>query len=127
MHVELRDGNALVERIILSLRQEEVWLQDYASFAEALVPVSSWILDYKRERPHQSLKYRKPVEVRQEAFGINAIRSLKCQPQDATLTTSLLHCPHNSGSALRQHDGGQNQGRPNRLKPRWWLMQYDSC
>jgi len=82
LHVELRDGNALVERIILSLRQEEVWLQDYASFAEALVPVSSWILDYKRERPHQSLKYRKPVEVRQEAFGINAIRSLKCQPQE---------------------------------------------
>lgn len=63
------DGNALVERIFLSLKQEEVWPQDYASFAEALASVSSWIADYNRQRPHQSLKYRTPEEVRREALG----------------------------------------------------------
>jgi putative transposase len=52
------DGNALVERIFLSLKQEEVWPQDYASFAEAQAAVMHWILDYNTERPHQSLKYR---------------------------------------------------------------------
>lgn len=63
------DGNALVERIFLSLKQEEVWPQDYGSFSEALQSVSSWIADYNRQRPHQSLKYRTPAEVRQEALG----------------------------------------------------------
>lgn len=37
------DGNALVERIFLSLKQEEVWPQDYASFGGAPASVSSWI------------------------------------------------------------------------------------
>jgi len=63
------DGNALVERIFLSLKQEEVWPQDYVSFAEAQAAVTHWILDYNTERPHQSLKYRTPAEVRQEALG----------------------------------------------------------
>jgi transposase InsO family protein len=54
------DGNALVERIFLSLKQEEVWPQDFASFAEAQAAVTHWILDYNTERPHQSLKYRTP-------------------------------------------------------------------
>lgn len=63
------DGNAFVERIFLSLKQEEVWPQDYGSFREALQSVSSWIVDYNRQRPHQSLKYRTPAEVREEALG----------------------------------------------------------
>jgi transposase InsO family protein len=46
-----------------------VWPQDYASFDEALASVSSWILDYNRQLPHQSLNYRTPAEVRQEALG----------------------------------------------------------
>jgi putative transposase len=62
------DGNALVERIFLSLKQEEVWPQDYASFDEAMTSVSSWIVGYNQERPHQTLKYRTPAEVRQEAL-----------------------------------------------------------
>ncbi|MEO6796702.1 MAG: integrase core domain-containing protein [Candidatus Dormibacter sp.] len=63
------DGNALVERIFLSLKQEEVWPQDFDSFAQAQAAVTHWIVDYNTERPHQSLKYRTAAEVRQEALG----------------------------------------------------------
>jgi hypothetical protein len=62
----LRDS--LVERIFLSLKQEEVWPQDYASFAETQAAVTHWILDYNTERPHQSLKYRTPAEVRRRRW-----------------------------------------------------------
>ena len=62
------DGNALVERIFLSLKREEVWPSEYESFAQALTAVQAWIDDYNRERPHQALKYRTPHEVRREAL-----------------------------------------------------------
>jgi putative transposase len=68
-HYRHPDGNAPVERISLSLKREEVWPQDFASFAEAQAAVTPWILDYNTERSHQSLEYRTPAEVRQEALG----------------------------------------------------------
>lgn len=62
------DGNALVERIFLSLKTEEVWPNDYEHFAQAHAAVAAWIDDYNSERAHQSLKYRTPHEVRREAL-----------------------------------------------------------
>ena len=44
------DGNALVERVFLSVKQEEVWPQDFASFAEASRAVRCWILDYRTRK-----------------------------------------------------------------------------
>ena len=62
------DGNALVERIFLSLKREEVWPSDYENFTQALAAVGHWIDDHNRERPHQALKYRTPHEVHREAL-----------------------------------------------------------
>ena len=62
------DGNALVERIFLSLKREEVWPSDYEDFDQARDAVAHWIGDYNRERPHQALRYRTPSEVRREAL-----------------------------------------------------------
>ncbi len=61
--------NALVERIFLSLKQEEVWPQDFESFAQAQAAVARWVLDYNTERPHKTLHYPTPAEVRREALA----------------------------------------------------------
>ncbi len=50
-----------------SFRQEEVYLKDYRSVAELMTGLTNWFRFYNHERPHQSLKYRTPAEVYQEA------------------------------------------------------------
>ena len=50
-----------------TIKYEEVYLRDYRSVAELVSGLTSWFRFYNDERPHQSLKYRTPAEVYQEA------------------------------------------------------------
>jgi putative transposase len=59
--------NVFVERLWRSLKYEEVYLKDYRSVAELVSGLTNWFRFYNEERPHQSLKYRTPAEVYQEA------------------------------------------------------------
>ena len=59
--------NVFVERLWRSLKDEEVYLKDYRNVAELVSGLTSWFRFYNHERPHQSLKYRTPAEVYQEA------------------------------------------------------------
>ena len=59
--------NVFVERLWRSLKYEEVYLKDYRSVAELVSGLTNWFRFYNHERPHQSLKYRTPAEVYQEA------------------------------------------------------------
>ncbi len=59
--------NVFVERLWRSLKYEEVYLKDYQSVAELVSGLTGWFRFYNHERPHQSLKYRTPAEVYQEA------------------------------------------------------------
>ena len=52
--------NIFVERLWRSLKYEEVYLNAYASVAEAKAGIGSWINFYNEERQHQSLGYRTP-------------------------------------------------------------------
>ena len=52
--------NIFVERLWRSLKYEEVYLNAYASVAEAKVGIGSWLGFYNEERQHQSLGYRTP-------------------------------------------------------------------
>jgi putative transposase len=52
--------NIFVERLWRSLKYEEVYLNAYASVAEAKAGIGSWLGFYNRERQHQSLGYRTP-------------------------------------------------------------------
>ena len=56
-----------VERLWRSLKYEEVYLKDYRSVAELVTGLTNWFRFYNEERPHQSLKYRTPAQVYQEA------------------------------------------------------------
>ena len=52
--------NIFVERLWRSLKYEEVYLNAYASVAEAKAGIASWLGFYNEERQHQSLGYRTP-------------------------------------------------------------------
>ena len=58
------DGDAYIERFFRTLKEEEVWLHDYASFAEASKAIARFIAYYNAERPHQALGYLSPQELR---------------------------------------------------------------
>jgi putative transposase len=59
--------NVFVERLWRSLKYEEIYLKDYRSVAELELGLTNWFRFYNHERLHQSLKYRTPAEVYQEA------------------------------------------------------------
>jgi hypothetical protein len=52
--------NIFVERLWRSLKYEEVYLNAYASVAEAKAGIGPWLGFYNQERQHQSLGYRTP-------------------------------------------------------------------
>jgi len=61
------DGNAFIERLYRTLKEECVWPNDFQSFEEALAAITAWAIDYNTERPHDSLGQRTPAEAREAA------------------------------------------------------------
>ena len=60
--------NARAERFFKTLKREEVYLQQYQTFAEAEQNLARFIDDgYNRKRLHSSLGYRPPVEFEAQA------------------------------------------------------------
>jgi len=55
--------NIHMERFWRSLKQEEVYLKDYQSLAEARNGIALYIQQYNHKRPHQSLLGRTPASV----------------------------------------------------------------
>jgi putative transposase len=62
--------NVFVERLWRSLKYEEVYLNAYATVAEAKTGISAWLSFYNEERQHQSLGYRTPRQIYQEGLWI---------------------------------------------------------
>lgn len=65
------DGNAFIERFFGTLKVEAVWPEEFENFEQALSKISWWISDYNTTRPHSSLGYRTPKEVRDDFFANN--------------------------------------------------------
>jgi len=62
--------NIFVERLWRSLKYEEVYLNAYATVAEAKIGIGAWLSFYNEERQHQSLGYRTPRQIYQEGLLI---------------------------------------------------------
>jgi len=62
------DGNAFVERVYKTYKEECVWPNDFQCYDEALAATTAWVEDYNLERPHMSLHDRTPAEARAEAL-----------------------------------------------------------
>lgn len=62
-------GNAVVERVIRTLKEEVVWLRDWESADELRAAIEAWVVRYNERRPHQALGYRCPSEFRTERLA----------------------------------------------------------
>jgi putative transposase len=58
------EGNGMIERFHRSLKEEEIWLNEYRSLEEARESIGRWIEQYNHDRPHQALGNRTPREAR---------------------------------------------------------------
>jgi transposase InsO family protein len=66
--------NALAERVIRTIKEEEVDLQEYRSFGEAQREIGRFIEEvYNRKRLHSALGYRPPSEF-EEIFAASLSR-----------------------------------------------------
>jgi len=57
------DDNAYVERIIRTVKEEEIWLNLYDTFSEAHAAIDAYVRYYNEERIHAALGYSTPKEV----------------------------------------------------------------
>lgn len=55
--------NIFTERLWRSVKYEEVYLKEYASFKEAEAGISAYIRSYNSWRPHEALAYKTPEQV----------------------------------------------------------------
>jgi putative transposase len=63
--------NIFVERLWRSLKYEEVYLNAYASVAEARAGIGAWLGFYNNERQHQSLGYCTPRKIYEEGLWMD--------------------------------------------------------
>jgi transposase InsO family protein len=65
-------GNAVVERVIRTLKEEVVWLRDWDSIDELRAALAAWVVRYNERRPHQALGWKTPAEYRAERLAAPA-------------------------------------------------------
>ena len=58
------EGNGMIERFHRSLKEEEIWVNEYRSLEEARQSIGRWIEEYNHDRPHRALGNRTPREAR---------------------------------------------------------------
>jgi putative transposase len=69
-------GNAVVERVIQTMKIEVLWLQDWEDADEIRTALEKWRPFYNNERPHESLNWQTPAERRAERLGDKAVLAL---------------------------------------------------
>jgi putative transposase len=62
-------GNAVVERLIRTLKEEVIWLRDWDTVDQVRQAVTAWVERYNNKRPHQALDYKTPAEYRAERLA----------------------------------------------------------
>lgn len=56
------EQNGMIERFFLSLKEECVWLHNFANKDQAFREIADWIDEYNEERPHSALRYLSPMQ-----------------------------------------------------------------
>jgi putative transposase len=63
--------NICVERFWRSAKVERIYLNEYSSIAELKTDIKDYIDFYNHRRFHQTLQYKKPMNVYYESLKIN--------------------------------------------------------
>ena len=66
------DDNAYVERVIRTIKEEEVWTNSWDRFVEAHEAIEKYLEYYNKERLHSSLGYETPEKAASETVTLNA-------------------------------------------------------
>ncbi len=68
-------GNAETERMMRTIKEEVVWVQEFTSLQQAQEVIARWIeVDYHQEYVHSKLGYRSPTEFEQHYYQQQALR-----------------------------------------------------
>jgi Integrase core domain len=81
------EGNSYIVRFHRSLKEEEVWLNEYQNFDQAELSIASWIEEYNHDRPHRRLRGRTSHESRAQFLAQTRKRRL------CTVEALCLGCP----------------------------------
>ncbi len=57
-------GNAIAERVILTIKSELIWTRDWKSLSELREAVRDWMVHYNEQRPHEALDWQTPAQRR---------------------------------------------------------------
>ncbi len=63
--------NICIERFWQSAKCERIYLNEYHSISELITDVGDYIEFYNYRRFHQTLEYKKPMDVYQESIKLN--------------------------------------------------------
>lgn len=66
------DDNAYVERVMRTIKEEEIWVNSYDTWSEAHAAIESYVNYYNTERIHSALDYQTPHEVEAAHFTLKA-------------------------------------------------------
>ncbi|MCP4568670.1 MAG: IS3 family transposase [FCB group bacterium] len=66
------DDNAYVERVIRTIKEEEVWPNSWDTFWEAHEAIEKYVKFYNDERPHSALNYQTPEWAAKNKGTLNA-------------------------------------------------------
>jgi len=55
-------GNADTERVIRTMKEDLIWINEWDSFEHLKEAIEDWVKDYNLDFPHSSLKQMTPYE-----------------------------------------------------------------
>jgi putative transposase len=68
-------GNAETERMMRTIKEEVVWIQEFTSLQQAQEVIKHWIeVDYHQQYVHSKLGYRSPAEFQRQFYQQQALR-----------------------------------------------------
>ncbi|SSC10999.1 integrase core domain-containing protein, partial [thiotrophic endosymbiont of Bathymodiolus puteoserpentis (Logatchev)] len=63
--------NICIERFWRSAKCERIYLNEYQSISDLITDMDDYIEFYNHQRFHETLKYKKPMDVYQESIKLN--------------------------------------------------------